>query len=291
MPPSPLRQGLPAQLQKCSAQCTAAGLGPELQAAQKQPKSTSSTSQPAVAAVHGRTAATAAPGSERGRDACAAALPPPGQAGVSGSGGHVVDDQAEWQDGMQDSTGLIIPLYELVSCAFELQNKGFVRRPVITLVRQLLSLVAGDAIDEFLQRALANGLSEESISRQLLRLQAQLWPGGVWFARAAAAASGVAPPRGPPITAERFLDWEPPADSDEVAEQVRQRLCASSMPAPLLALLGKNAYYKCLGDIYGVLQSKTLTYHLGLTVVETVLVSMFPEIKGVVRQMHQSGNV
>lgn len=198
------------------------------------------------------------------------------------------EDAADWQDCVQDSTGLIVPLYEVVSCAFELQNQGFVRRPVITLVRQLLSLVAGGTIDEFLQTKLANGLSEDSISRHLIRLQAQLWPGGVWFARAAAAAAGSVPPKGPPITAEHFLDWTPPADCDEVAEQLRQRLIASTVPSPLLALLGKNAYMKCLGDIHGMMQSKTLMYHLGLTLVETVLVAMFPEIKGTVRAMHQA---
>jgi hypothetical protein len=198
------------------------------------------------------------------------------------------DGAADWQDGVQDSTGLIAPLYEVISCAFELQNQGFVRRPVITLVRQLLSLVAGGAIDELLQKALANGLSEESISRQLNRLQAQLWPGGVWFARAATAAAGSAPPKAPPITAERFLDWTPPADCDEVAEQVRQRLMASNVPSPLLALVGKQAYMKCMGDIYGMMQSKTLMYHLGLTLVETLLVAMFPEVKGTVRAKHQA---
>jgi hypothetical protein len=201
------------------------------------------------------------------------------------------EDSADWQDCVQDSTGLIVPLYEVVSCAFELQNQGFVRRPVITIVRQLLSVVAGDAIDEFLQKALANGLSEESISRQLIRLQAQLWPGGVWFARAAAAAAGSVPQKGPPITAEHFLDWAPPADCNEVAEQLRQRLMASNVPSPLLALLGKNAYLKCMDDIYGMMQSKTLMYHLGLTLVETVLVAMFPEIKGTVRAMHQASGV
>jgi sorting nexin-13 len=211
------------------------------------------------------------------------------QAGTLGSSGQLwLEEAADWQECVQDSTGLIVPLYELVSCAFELQSKGFVRRPVITLVRQLLSLVAGGAIDEFVQKALANGLSEESISKQITRLQTQLWPGGVWFARAAAAAAGSAPPKGPPITAERYLDWTPPADAGEVAEQVRQRLLASSVPAPLLALLGKNAYIKCMGDIYGVMQSKTLMYNLGLTLVETLLVAMFPEVKGTVRAMHQS---
>ncbi|WIA09197.1 hypothetical protein OEZ85_008607 [Tetradesmus obliquus] len=200
------------------------------------------------------------------------------------------EDAADWQDCVQDSTGLIVPLYEVVSCAFELQNQGFVRRPVITLVRQLLSLVAGGTINEFLQTKLANGLSEDSISRQLIRLQAQLWPGGVWFARAAAAAAGSVPPKGPPINAEHFLDWTPPADCDEVAEQLRQRLIASTVPSPLLALLGKNAYMKCLGDIHGMMQSKTLMYHLGLTLVETVLVAMFPEINGT-QELKSRGHV
>jgi hypothetical protein len=36
------------------------------------------------------------------------------------------------------------------------------------------------------------------------------------------------------------------------------------------------------------MQSKTLMYNLGLTLVETLLVAMFPEVKGTVRAMHQA---
>eukprot|EP00878_Enallax_costatus_P030577 GHUV01033312.1.p1 GENE.GHUV01033312.1~~GHUV01033312.1.p1 ORF type:complete len:436 (-),score=104.52 GHUV01033312.1:253-1476(-) len=199
-----------------------------------------------------------------------------------------------WQD-YQDRTGLVEPLYEFIRCAFELESSGFVRRPVFSMIWQLLSLLAGGAIDEFIQKTLSVSLSERNICRQLDRMQAQLFPGGVWFARAAVAAAaqtaGVAagpPPRGVPVSAENYLDWTPPSDSELVLEQLRQKLLAINVPAPFLALVGKNAYQKAVADLFGVVQSKTLLYNLGLRILETVLIAMFPGIKGAVRQMHQS---
>lgn len=192
------------------------------------------------------------------------------------------------------NTGLIEPLCELLSTLFEVKASSFVRRPVMSMVRQLLYLLAGGAVDEFLQRTLSTGLSADIISRQLSRLHRQLFPGGVWFARAAATAAATAGgpqpniTRAPPVDITKYLDWVPPADCDAVAEQLRQQLFAYSFPATMVAVVGRTAVNKALSDCYGVLQSKTLMYNMGLTVMEAVLEAMFPEIKVSVKQMHKT---
>ena len=52
---------------------------------------------------------------------------------------------------------------------------------VFGVARQMLSLVAGGAIDEWLLSNLRTLRQEHALARVLAHLQAQLWPGGAWF--------------------------------------------------------------------------------------------------------------
>ena len=52
---------------------------------------------------------------------------------------------------------------------------------VFGAARQMLSLVAGGAIDEWLLSSLRALRQEHALARGLAHLQAQLWPGGTWF--------------------------------------------------------------------------------------------------------------
>jgi PX domain/Sorting nexin C terminal len=223
----------------------------------------------------------APPPTPGGAEDWAGALPPWGALDADGA-------DADYEDDGPDNSGLIRPLYELVSCVFELRSAGFVRRPVISLVRQLLSLLAGGAIDDLLQRTLSGVLSDQSVAAQLVRLQGQLWPGGVWFARAAAPPGGT-PARPPPVSAERYLDWPPPPDAPDVAAALREALHAAAVPAPLLALLGKGAYARALDDVHSMLQSRTLMQHCGFLMLEAALSALFPEIRSTLKAIHTTG--
>jgi len=82
---------------------------------------------------------------------------------------------------LEDFTGISAPLYEIVDCIFQLQRRGFFRRQVFGMARQVLSLVAGDVIDVFLVNKLMLLRQEHSIARLIHKLQNSLWPGGVWY--------------------------------------------------------------------------------------------------------------
>jgi len=82
---------------------------------------------------------------------------------------------------LEDCTGISAPLYEIVDCIFQLQRRGFFRRQVFGMARQVLSLVAGDVIDVFLVNKLRLLRQEHSIARLIHKLQNSLWPGGVWY--------------------------------------------------------------------------------------------------------------
>jgi sorting nexin-13 len=52
---------------------------------------------------------------------------------------------------------------------------------VFGVARQVLSLVAGGAIDEWLLSNLRFLRQEHTLARIIHHLQAQLWPGGTWY--------------------------------------------------------------------------------------------------------------
>ena len=105
----------------------------------------------------------------------------------------------------EEVAGASAPLYELVGVVFELHTRGFFRRQVFGVARQALALVAGGAVDDWLLRRLRTLSSPTTVAGLLLRLQGSLWPGGVWYSRAAAvaatrereAAGSPPPPLGP----------------------------------------------------------------------------------------------
>jgi sorting nexin-13 len=71
----------------------------------------------------------------------------------------------------------------MVDCLFQLQTRGFFRRQVFAVARQALSLVAGEAIDNYLTSQLRLLRQQHTIGRIIQKTQASLWPGGVWFQR------------------------------------------------------------------------------------------------------------
>ena len=52
---------------------------------------------------------------------------------------------------------------------------------IFSVSRQMLSLVAGDAIDVFLLGQLRLLREEHTLARLISSIQAALWPGGTWF--------------------------------------------------------------------------------------------------------------
>lgn len=73
------------------------------------------------------------------------------------------------------------PLYEIVDSVFQLQTRGFFRRQVYVMARQVLSMAIGDAIDVYLLSRLRLLRQESTIASLIQNLQSSLWPGGTWF--------------------------------------------------------------------------------------------------------------
>ena len=61
----------------------------------------------------------------------------------------------------------------MVDCLFQLQTRGFFRRQVLAVARQTLSLVAGEAIDQYITSRLRLLRQQHTIGRIIQRIQAR----------------------------------------------------------------------------------------------------------------------
>jgi hypothetical protein len=167
------------------------------------------------------------------------------------------------------------PIYDMLDCIFQLQTRGFFRRQVFSVGRQILSLVLGDAVEDYLSESLDFVRQESTISNLIHRLQTLLWPAGVWMRHNIPQPDEVTLP-----SVENYVEpiGEPPEDKDEVRRSMQEALTVG-MPFPLARLVGKLAYYDGSRDILQLLQSRTMTLQLGYCMLETLIYHLFPETK------------
>ena len=70
---------------------------------------------------------------------------------------------------------------------------------IFSMSRQVLSLVAGDAIDVFLLGQLRLLRQEHTLARLISSIQSALWPAGTWFMYRPDYVPSVRPPTCPPF--------------------------------------------------------------------------------------------
>ncbi|KAK9807024.1 hypothetical protein WJX72_010915 [[Myrmecia] bisecta] len=188
----------------------------------------------------------------------------------------------------EESAGISSPLYEIVDVVFHLQSRGFFRRQVFGVARQVLSLVAGDAIDEYLLSQLRMLRQEHTLARIIHGLQNMLWPGGAWYQ---SLPSHQQPEPALPrwcTKPEHFMGPEPPhpIDADEVREAVWDLLMRRAPPA-LLRIVGKQVYESGMDDLFEMLQSTAFMHQIGYGLLKILVVNLIPELKPLFRQIER----
>ncbi|KAL3011308.1 hypothetical protein AAZX31_07G192200 [Glycine max] len=76
-----------------------------------------------------------------------------------------------------------VPILDLVDNIFQLNKRGWIRRQVYWISKQILQLVMEDAIDDWLLRQIHWLRREETVSQGIRWVQDVLWPGGTFFLR------------------------------------------------------------------------------------------------------------
>ncbi|VVA32710.1 PREDICTED: Phox-associated [Prunus dulcis] len=188
---------------------------------------------------------------------------------------------------------LSVPILDLVDVIFQLQDGGWIRRKAFWVAKQILQLGMGDAFDDWLIekiQLLRRGLV---VASGIKRVEQILWPDGIFITKH--------PKRRPPSTnqAQNSPQGQKPTEisSPRFDEQQKQEadrraklvyeLMIDNAPAAIVGLVGSREYDKCAKDLYYFLQSSVCLKQLAYDLLELLLMSAFPELDYVFKQLHE----
>ncbi|KAL2633125.1 hypothetical protein R1flu_004604 [Riccia fluitans] len=168
-----------------------------------------------------------------------------------------------------------VPLLNLIDGVFELQGRGWIRRQVFWMAKQILTLGMGDAIDDFLLGKIQWLREEKVVAGGIRWLHRILWPDGVFLTKQPSRQSTNSP-------SESF---EQRLETARRAGVVRE-IILERAPAGLVSLIGSKQYKRCATDIYFFLQSAVCIKQLAFSLLEILLLSAFPELHDLVLEVH-----
>ncbi|XP_061376324.1 uncharacterized protein LOC133318351 [Gastrolobium bilobum] len=196
-----------------------------------------------------------------------------------------------------------VPILNLVDNIFQLNKRGWLRRQVFWMSKQILQLVMEDAIDDWLLREIHWLRREDTIAQGIRWVQDILWPGGTFFLR-------VQTPQ--VLIGGSVIDQKPlqttsvsggskiaKSESGSFEQQLQAARRASDLkkllfdgaPATLVSLIGQKQYRRCASDIYYFSQSSVCVKQLAYAILELLLISLFPELRNVVMSVHENMHV
>eukprot|EP00250_Pteridium_aquilinum_P011928 c20397_g1_i1 orf=299-3499(-) len=200
------------------------------------------------------------------------------------AGPEVVDDDLgvppEWSP-----PKVTLPLLNLVDGVFQLQRRGWLRRQVFWMAKQILQLGMGDAVDDWLLTKVRWLRREDVVASSIRWVQEILWPGGVFITKARkdenAAALSSPSSQATKQSLNKGVDqsafFESQLEASRCAHVVHEVLVEGG-PAALVSLVGKRQYTKCAKDIYYFLQSTVFLKQLTYSMLEMLLAATFPEL-------------
>lgn len=194
---------------------------------------------------------------------------------------------------------LSVPILNLVDNIFQLKRRGWLRRQVFWISKQILQLVMEDAIDDWILRQIQWLRREDIVAQGIRWIQDVLWPDGTFFLRLRAqsllndyqakhVSTRTSQQGGRRIT--KPGSFEQQLEAARRASDVK-RMIFDGAPATLVSLIGHKQYRRCGRDIYYFLQSTICLKQLGYGILELALISIFPELREVVTDIHEKMHV
>ncbi|KAG8088982.1 hypothetical protein GUJ93_ZPchr0011g27810 [Zizania palustris] len=196
-------------------------------------------------------------------------------------------------------TNVSVPLLNLVDKVFQLKRRGWIRKQVLWISKQIVQLVMEDAIDEWILRQI-NWLRRDDIIVQGIHwIQDTLWPNGIFFTRLdgyqgnadssqfdkhlCGSSNQVIGNRKDSASAFE-LQLEASRNASEV-----KKLLLGGTPPTLVSIIGYKQYRRSARDMYYFLQSNVCVKQLAYAMVEQVVVSLFPELNQLIQDVHEKG--
>ncbi|KAK4772285.1 hypothetical protein SAY86_014060 [Trapa natans] len=190
---------------------------------------------------------------------------------------------------------LSVPLLDLVDVIFQLQDGGWIRRKAFWVAKQVLQLGMSDAFDDWLMEKIQLLRRGSVIASGIKRVEQILWPDGIFITkhpkRQRQPPPGSLPqtPQGqqpPEVVSPRPTDEQQQLEAER-REKIVYELMIDKAPAAIVSLVGRKEYEQCAKDLYFFLQSKVCLKLLAFDLLELLLLSMFPEMDYIFKQLHE----
>ncbi|XVE93296.1 hypothetical protein REPUB_Repub01dG0178700 [Reevesia pubescens] len=190
-----------------------------------------------------------------------------------------------------------VPLLNLVDKVFQLKRRGWLRRQVFWISKQILQLVMEDAIDDWLLRQIYWLRREDTVAQGVRWLQDVLWPGGTFFTKIGNMLSKFDNTHSNQTPSQNFSQFggsnneSKPGSFEQQLEATRRasdikKMLFDGAPTTLVSLIGHKQYRRCARDIYYFTQSTICVKQLAFAILELVLISVFPELRDLVTDLH-----
>ncbi|XP_068654387.1 uncharacterized protein [Aristolochia californica] len=187
-----------------------------------------------------------------------------------------------------------VPLLNLVDKIFQLNRRGWLRRQVFWISKQILQLMMEDAIDDWLLRQIHWLRRDDVIALGIRWVQDILWPNGKFFLKLELKSDDETQSgQKPSSSASRVgSDKVPKPGSFEAQLEATRRasdvkkMILGGAPTALVSLIGHKQYKRCAKDIYFFLQSTICIKQLAYCGLELILISVFPELRDLVQEIH-----
>lgn len=185
-----------------------------------------------------------------------------------------------------------LPMLNLVDKMFQLKRKGWLRRQVFWISKQILQLMMEDAIDDWLLGQIQWLRRDDVIAQGIRWVQDVLWPDGTFFLRlnSHTEIDDCEPHQRSFQTtrsrASKLGSFEQQLEAARRASDIK-KMIFNGAPTALVSLIGHKQYHRTARDIYYFLQSTICLKQLAYGILELVLVSVFPELRDLVLDIHQ----
>lgn len=189
-----------------------------------------------------------------------------------------------------------VPLLNLVDKIFQLNRRGWLRRQVFWISKQILQLMMEDAIDDWLLRQIHWLRRDDIVAHGIRWIQDVLWPDGIFFTRVAAQNQTTyhsdqdTPKTSTHSSGSKVYkqgSFEEQLEAARRASDVK-KMIFNGAPSTLVSLIGHNQYKRCAKDVYYFLQSAVCLKQLAYGLLELVIITVFPELHDIVTDVHEN---
>ncbi|EOA29790.1 hypothetical protein CARUB_v10012885mg [Capsella rubella] len=193
-----------------------------------------------------------------------------------------------------------VPILNLVDKVFQLNRRGWLRRQVFWISKQILQLVMDDAVDDLLMREICWLRNEDTVAQGIRWAQDILWPNGVFFTRVNDSQEALDETDPSEKTFQMAgqlggMKVAKPSSFEQQFEASRRsneikKFLFDGAPTALVSLVGHNQYRRCARDIFYFTQSNVCIKQLTFAILELLLRSVFPELQDLLRDIRETSH-